>query len=127
MYNARGVKKRCRSYSAAKRIVEYAVSRVYISKKELAIYYYRDRLFANPRMSRKEKTVKRLLRSMLTHTAAPENVQAEGLDCPICMEKVISATALQKPLRSPGLDGFLVLFYNTFFNMLAPILTLLYN
>ncbi|KAJ1156462.1 hypothetical protein NDU88_009181 [Pleurodeles waltl] len=60
MYNARGVKKRCRSYSAAKRIVEYAVSRVYISKKELAIYYYRDRLFANPRMSRKEKTVKRV-------------------------------------------------------------------
>ncbi|KAJ1107543.1 hypothetical protein NDU88_004933 [Pleurodeles waltl] len=64
MSNARGVRKRCRSYSAAKRIVEYAVSRVYVSKKELAKYYYRDRLFANPRMSRKEKTVKRITETM---------------------------------------------------------------
>ncbi|KAJ1179910.1 hypothetical protein NDU88_005141 [Pleurodeles waltl] len=64
MCNAQGVRKQCRSYSAAKRIVEYAVSRVSVSKKELAIYYYRDRLFANQRMSRKEKNVKRITETM---------------------------------------------------------------
>ncbi|XP_053561165.1 enteropeptidase [Bombina bombina] len=54
---------------------------------------------------------------------ALSDTQKDLLDSPFCTEKVISAIKSLKSHKSPGSDGYGVLFYKTFLPQLSPLLT----